>query len=119
MPWEVEVTDQFQDWYEDLDEVERDAIAAAVEILEMDGPNLGRPLVDTLEGTRHKNLKELRPLEAHFRILFAFGPTRTAILLLGGDKTGTWGAWYKRMIPVAETLYDEHLQELREEGKIP
>jgi hypothetical protein len=113
------VTDRFKEWYEGLASVEQDAIAAAVELLELDGPNLGRPLVDTLKGTRHNNLKELRPLEAHIRILFALDPTRTAILLLGGDKTGTWKGWYKRMIPVAESLYDVYLEELRAEGKIP
>jgi hypothetical protein len=53
------------------------------------------------------------------RVLFAFDPRRTAILLVGGDKTNEWSAWYERAIPEADRLYDEHLAELREEGTDP
>ena len=55
------------------------------------------------------------PVEIH---CFAFNPLRTAILLIGGDKTGRWEEWYAEMIPVADALYDAHLRELREEGAI-
>ena len=61
-------------------------------------------------------MKELRPLGGNIRILFAFAPRRTAILLIGGDKTGQWMVWYERMIPVADRLYDDHLETLRTEG---
>ncbi len=64
-------------------------------------------------------MKELIPPAENIRILFAFDPRRSAILLVGGDKTGEWNRWYKRMIPVADRLYDEHLDALRREGEIP
>ncbi len=67
MPWEVEVTDQFEEWWYDLREAEQDALDAAVERLEMLGPALGRPLADTLKGSRHPNMKELRPPGTNIR----------------------------------------------------
>ncbi len=109
--WEIEYTDQFEAWWGDLPDEDQDAITAAVEFLEESGPALGRPLVDTVEGSRHPNMKELRPPARNIRILFAFDPRRTAILLIGGDKTGRWMAWYREMIPIADDLYDEHLIE--------
>ena len=63
-------------------------------------------------------MKKLRPLGGNLRILFAFDPRRSAILLLGGDKTHRWSDWYKEMIPKADALYDEHLETLRREGLI-
>jgi hypothetical protein len=117
--WEVEGTDQFVAWYAQLDLEERRAIFAAMEVLEAEGPNLGRPLVDTLKGSRHAHMKELRPPASNIRILFAFDPRRTAILLIGGDKTNRWREWYTRMIPVADDLYEEYLRELTEEGLLP
>lgn len=74
--------------------------------------------MDTLEGSRHSNMKELRPPGGNIRVLFAFDPRRMAILLIGGDKTGEWQEWYDKMIPVADELYDVHLEELREEGEL-
>ena len=94
-------------------------IEAAVEVLQERGPGLGRPWVDTLQGSRHPNMKELRPRGGHLRILFAFDPRRAAILLLGGDKTGQWSGWYEQAIPQADELYDEYLRELRDEGSPP
>lgn len=88
-------------------------------MLEEKGPGLGRPWIDTLEGSRHPNMKELRPRGGNLRILFVFDPRRTAILLLGGDKSGEWTSWYERAIPEADRLYDEHLSELRDEGILP
>ncbi len=64
-------------------------------------------------------MKELRPPSSTIRILFAFDPQRSAILLIGGDKAGQWNAWYERMIPVADRLYDDHLQELHRQGDLP
>ncbi len=116
MPWEVEYTDECGDWWGSLTDDEQDRIAIAVAVLEEKGPGLGRPWVDTLEGSSHANMKELRPRGGHLRILFAFDPRRFAILLLGGDKSGEWGSWYKQAIPEADRLYDEHLDELRDEG---
>jgi hypothetical protein len=115
MTWEVEYTDQFEAWWRTLPAVSRDAIDAAVERLEQVGPGLGRPWVDTLQGTRYPNLKELRPRGGNIRILFAFDPRRMAILLIGGDKTGRWQEWYREVIPMAEALYEEHLREIEED----
>jgi hypothetical protein len=118
MPWEVEFTDEFGRWFDALTDAEQDAIDATMTHLMARGPGLGRPLVDTITGSRLANLKELRPpVGVHrLRILFLFDPRRTAILLVGGDKTGRWQEWYREAIPEAERLYEEHLRELREEG---
>jgi hypothetical protein len=116
MVWDVEYTDQFAEWWAGLEEHEQDAIDASVEVLEERGPALGRPLVDSVHTSRHPNMKELRPPTGNIRILFAFDPRRSAILLIGGDKTNQWNAWYERMIPIADRLYDEHLSELKKEG---
>ncbi len=80
---------------------------------------MGRPFVDTVKGSRHSHMKELRPVGRYIRILFAFDPRRAAILLIGGDKKGRWQDWYDVMIPWADDLYDEHLAILREEGLSP
>ena len=115
--WEVEYADQFKEWWHSLQDVQQDAVAAAVEILEDSGPSLGRPLGDTIKGSRHSNMKELRPgTTGILRVLFAFDPRRHAILLIGGDKTGRWHEWYDEILPVADDLYDAHLQALRNEG---
>jgi hypothetical protein len=116
--WEVEFTDQFKEWWDDLAVDEQGAIGVAVEALEERGPALGRPFVDTIKGSRHANMKELRPRGETIRILFAFDPRRMAILLLGGDKRDLWSKWYEESIPVADRLYDEHLDELRREGEL-
>ena len=119
MSWEVEYTDEFGTWWQTLDVDEQERTAIAVEILADRGPALGRPWVDTLEASRHVHMKELRPRGGYLRVLFAFDPRRAAILLVGGDKTGQWTAWYARAIPAADDLYDEHLAELRQEGETP
>ena len=110
--WDVVYTDQFGDWFRSMREEQQDAVIARVEILEMEGPALGRPTVDTIEGSRHSNMKELRVSKGGaIRILFAFDPKRQAVLLLGGDKTGRWNAWYAKAIPLADDLFDEYLAE--------
>jgi hypothetical protein len=119
MSWEVEYTDEFGEWFDGLGEEAQEDVTLAVEKLEERGPALPRPLADTVEGSRHSNMKELRPLGTNIRVLFAFDPRRMAILLIGGDKTGRWREFYEEMIPLADDLYDEHLGELREEGEIP
>jgi hypothetical protein len=117
--WDVEYTDTFGSWWDELGEDEQERIAASVELLQEVGPSLGRPTVDRLEGSRHANMKELRPRGGHIRVLFAFDPRRTAVLLVGGDKRGQWKRWYAQAIPAADDLYDEHLQTLRDEGALP
>jgi hypothetical protein len=117
--WEIEVTDQFADWYQGLSDDDTARVIAAVDLLEQRGPNLGRPVVGEVAGSRIHNLKELRPRGSAIRIFFVFDPRRTAILLLGADKSEHgWKAWYRGAIADAERLYDEHLDELRREGLI-
>lgn len=118
MAWEIEYTDEFGAWWAGLSVGDQNDIDAAVRVLEQEGPALGRPFVDTIHRSRHSNMKELRPLSSHIRILFAFDPRRMAILLIGGDKTGHWNAWYERTVPIADRLYDEHLETLDREGLI-
>jgi hypothetical protein len=115
--WEVEFTDEFFSWFDSLTEDEQDSIAVGVEELRQTGPGLGRPRVDTIHGSAHANMKELRTQHRGrpIRTFFAFDPRRTAILLIGGDKTGD-DRFYDRMVPLADRLYDEYLAELRKEG---
>jgi hypothetical protein len=104
--WEVAGTDEFADWYGDLPADDQAAVDFSVGILEQGGPSLGRPHVDTVQQSNFSNMKELRTQAAGnpIRIFFAFDPNREAILLIGGDKTGD-SRFYKRMIPVADALY--------------
>lgn len=117
MAWEVEYTNEFGDWWERLSEAEQDSVAAYVRLLQIKGPSLPFPYSSGIEGSRHTHMRELRVQhQGHpYRILYAFDPRRAAILLIGGDKTGN-DRWYIEHVPIADTLYDEHLQELRREG---
>lgn len=113
--WQVDVG-PIEEWLNSLDQSSWKQVIAAIELLEELGPGLGRPLVDTLKGSRHKNMKELRPGSSgrsELRILFAFDPKRSAILLIAGDKTGDWTRWYRKNIPLADDLFDQHLRTLK------
>ena len=119
MTWEVEGTDEFAEWYRDLDDEQRDVVTAAIDLLADHGPALRRPVVGDIEGSKLENLKELRVSKGgKLRVLFLFDPRSTAILLVGGDKTGRWNEWYAEAIPTAENLYEEYLKDLRREGLI-
>ena len=118
--WPIDYS-YIEEWLDTLDNRSVAMIFASLERLQEEGPALGRPLVDTLSNTQVKNLKELRPVspkESEIRIIFAFDPTRSAIMLLGGDKAKgksgkqKWNEWYKRAIPKAEEIYKEHLKRL-------
>ncbi|MCQ6553517.1 type II toxin-antitoxin system RelE/ParE family toxin [Streptomyces sp. C10-9-1] len=119
--WDIRITDDCRAWFKALDERSKGLVVDAIDRLAEEGPGIGRPLVDRLEGSLVHNLKELRPGSAgrsEVRIVFAFDPWRSAILLLGGDKSGNWSGWYKRAIPRAEELYAEYLKEREaEEGE--
>jgi hypothetical protein len=120
--WEIRVTNELLAWVKGLDEPSKAQVVDAVDRLAAAGPGLGRPLVDRIEGSRIHNLKELRPGSAgrsEIRVLFVFDPWRSAILLVGGDKSGEWSGWYRRAIPFAEELYEEYLKErhTEEEGQ--
>jgi len=110
--WEVEFTDDFERWYRGLEEGTQDRIIAAAQVLRDQGPGLGRPLVDSVKGSKHP-MKELRV--GTIRILFAFDPRRIAVLLTGGDKQDQWQKWYQRAIPKADRLYEKHLAEINKE----
>ncbi|AFV87929.1 helix-turn-helix domain-containing protein [Acidipropionibacterium acidipropionici ATCC 4875] len=113
--WSADLT-LIADWLAGLDEGSQVQVVAAIELLKSIGPQLGRPLVDTVKASRHKNMKELRPGSSgrtELRILFAFDPRRKAILLIAGDKSNDWDRWYRRNIPLADDLFDEHLRALR------
>ncbi|WP_435299432.1 type II toxin-antitoxin system RelE/ParE family toxin [Timonella sp. A28] len=70
---------------------------------------MGRPIADRIKTSRHHNMKELRPPSSSIRVLFAFDPEKRAILLIAGDKSGNWKKWYSQNIPLADDLYDKHL----------
>jgi hypothetical protein len=119
MSWNVEYTDEFGQWWKGLAASEQEDISATAEILMERGPDLPFPFSSGIEGSRHDHMRELRVQSSGkpLRIFYAFDPRRAAILLIGGDKTGD-RRFYKRMIPIADRLYDEHIAELRNEGLI-
>ena len=119
MSWDVEYTNEFGDWCGTLSEAEQESLAASVRLLEERGPNLGFPHSSGINGSRHSHMRELRTQHEGrpYRTLYAFDPRRSAILLIGGDKTGD-ERWYDVHVPVADRLYEEHLEQLRKEGLI-
>jgi hypothetical protein len=118
MAWEVEFTDEFEAWWADLAQGEQEEINAKVDLLQERGPILPRPHADRIESSRHSNMKELRGKvdERYLRVLFAFDPRSTALLLIGGDKTDD-PTWYDKFVPIADNLFDDHLRELEQERK--
>ncbi|MGC3734942.1 type II toxin-antitoxin system RelE/ParE family toxin [Pseudomonas aeruginosa] len=119
MAWDIEYTDEFGDWWGSLSEDEQESLAVTVRLLEERGPSLGHPHSSGINGSRHGHMRELRTQHGGrpFRTLYAFDPRRSAILLIGGDKTGG-DRWYELNVPIADRLHDEHLHQLREEGLI-
>lgn len=117
MRWNVEYTDEFGLWWNDLDEGEQVDVDACVGLLEAKGPNLPFPYSSGVEGSKHSHMRELRIQHAGepYRVLYAFDPLRNAILLIGGNKTGN-KRWYDEFVPRADRLYDTHLEELKKEG---
>jgi hypothetical protein len=118
--WSVKVTEEYAAWFTALirdDLVSATQVAQAVAALREEGPTLGRPLVDRIQGSRIHHLKELRPGSggrSEIRVLFAFDPARAALLLLGGDKAGNWKRWYRENIPLAEQLYLQYTTQEQE-----
>jgi hypothetical protein len=119
MKWDVEYTDEFEEWWESLSESEQEDISASVQLLEERGPNLGFPHSSSISGSKHSHMRELRTQHngKPYRTLYAFDPRRNAILLIGGNKTGD-NRWYETHIVIADRVYDEHLQQLLKEGLI-
>lgn len=120
MIWEIEFTDEFGTWWGTLSDEEQESVRASVKLLGELGPSLRFPHTSGINGSRHDHMRELRVQHAGrpYRLLFAFDPRRCAILLLGGDKTGN-DRWYDENVPIADRLYDVHLELLRKEGLIP
>jgi hypothetical protein len=114
--WLIDRTEEIAKWIKILDEDAKEAIFKSLLILQEIGPSLGRPYVDTIKESKHKNMKELRIQNRQrlFRILFAFDPDRKAILLVGGDKRGD-KRFYQKKIPIADALFDEHMEKWRRE----
>jgi hypothetical protein len=123
MAWSIIVVEPALSWLHGLRRSDRGTlllISQAIEALSIEGPALGRPLVDTVRGSRLANLKELRPGSAgasEVRLLFVFDPRRQAVILVGGDKAGNWQGWYRTAIPLAEAAYADHLRRAEKGGR--
>jgi hypothetical protein len=116
MSWEIEFTDEFGSWWESLNEDEQDSIDRSVGLLSARGPSLPFPHSSDVKDSKHGKMRELRVQHQGepYRIFYAFDPQRSAILLVGGNKTGD-DRFYERMVPLADRIYDEHLRELEDE----
>jgi hypothetical protein len=112
VPWDILYTDEFRNWWDQLDEDEQDSVNFGVRLIQEHGPHLPRPHADTVHGSAYRNMKELRCQHEGrpYRVLFIFDPRRNAVLLVGGDKTGN-NRWYKENVPRADAIYAGYLQE--------
>ena len=120
MQVDVEYTNEFGDWWNGLDQSEQESVAAEVELLEEHGPQLRFPHSSGVERSKHSHMRELRIQHKGepYRVLYAFDPRRSAILLIGGNKKGD-DRWYLEYVPIADRLYDEHLAEVAAEDRKP
>ncbi len=120
MSWVVQFDEAFELEFDELPETVQNEMLAHAKLLEQFGPTLGRPRVDTLNGSRHPNMKELR-FQADggvWRVAFAFDPQRQAILLVCGDKSGvSERKFYKQLIRKADERFDQHLARLKDERR--
>jgi hypothetical protein len=119
MEWLVQLHPSFESEFLDLPQEVQDELLAKTLLLQISGPNLRRPHVDTLNGSRHSNMKEIRfnAADGVWRVAFAFDPKRKAILLVAGDKSGVGQKqFYKQLITKADLRFDEHLSILEAEG---
>lgn len=110
--WSVETTDVFDSWFEEQAEALREDVLAVMVILSEYGPQLSRPFADTVNGSAFSNMKEVRVQHQGnpIRAFFAFDPSRRAIVLCAGDKTGlNERRFYKEMIKLADAEYRKHL----------
>lgn len=116
MGWEVEFTDEFEAWWNDLGEHEQGKVDASIRMLEEFGPSLDYPYTSSVSQSKHSRMRELRiQVDGRpYRVVYAFDPRRAAILLVGGDKTGDT-RWYEVSVPLADRLYDRHLEALKKE----
>ena len=120
MVWKVSLHDDFEKELDELPESVQDRLFEKAEMLESFGPELGRPHVDTLDGSNYANMKELRfdADKGVWRVAFAFDHERKAVLLVAGDKSGvSQERFYKQLIKKADKRFESHLAELNEEEK--
>ena len=113
MTWTVAFFSEFEQEFDRLAEAVQDELLAQAMLIEHLGPSAGRPRVDTLNGSKHANMKELRFAagDGQWRVAFAFDPRRKAILLVAGDKSGGSGKrFYKSLIATADRRFDVHLK---------
>ncbi len=117
VPWDVEYTDEFESWWHTLSETEQGKVDARVHLLMERGPNLGFPFSSQVKSSRFPEMRELRAQAGGdpLRMLYAFDPRRTAILLVADDKTGD-DRWYEINVPLADRLFERHLQMIEKEG---
>jgi hypothetical protein len=119
--WAVEIADEFKPEFDVLGQDVRREVLALARVLQEFGPQLGRPRVDTLNGSRHANMKELRFSAAggEWRVAFAFDPKRKAILLVAGDKSGgSQKRFYRELIRKADERFDAHLARIGKGTKL-
>ena len=119
MSWKVEFHDEFVPEFRSLHKRVQDEAYTIANLLEQFGPRLGRPWVDTLKGSRHTNMKEMRfsAADGEWRIAFAFDPKRRDMLLVAGDKSGSGARrFYRALIRKADQRFDHHLARLAQEG---
>src|SRR5450756_3167613 len=119
MSWVVEIGDEFEPEFDALHQDVQTEIEALSRLLQQFGPQLGRPRVDTLKGSRHANMKELRidAADGVWRVAFAFDPKRNAVLLIAGDKSGVGEKrFYRQLIAKADERFDEHLSRMKKKG---
>lgn len=116
MKWTVQFDTAFESEFADLTEEVQDELLSHAKLLQAFGPQLGRPRADTLKGSKHANMKELRfdAADGVWRVAFAFDPKRRALLLIAGNKAGTSEKrFYKQLIKKADERFDEHLKRLK------
>ena len=118
--WDIDFHGQFVPEFEALDPAVQNRLYAHVDVLKILGPRMGRPRVDTLAGSRHANMKELRfdAADGVWRFAFAFDPVRKAIILCGGDKSGvSQQRFYRQLIDKADERFDHHLAAVKVEAE--
>lgn len=119
MEWQVLFTKEFEEWWNTLTADEQEDVDAMVRLLEMQGPSLRFPYSSGVGSSYFPHMRELRVQHGGepYRVLYAFNPIRSAVLLVGGKKAGD-DRWYETNVPIADRLYREHIAELKAQGVI-
>ena len=118
MAYRIEHTEVYEQWFGKLGDADQIAVDALIVVLKELGPNLPFPYSSGVNRSKHSHMRELRKQHKGkvYRILYAFDPERAAVLLLGGNKIGH-KRWYVENVPIADRLYDEHIDELKRKKK--